>query len=273
MPELPEVETIRRDLEPRTVGRTIERVQVLLSSVLLDSARKLRRALEGETVAAVRRWGKVLIVDFAGGQSLLIHPRMTGQVILCDEGCESDYPRVLFHLSDGHTLAYSDCRALGKLELCPTDALGSSRSLRNFGPDALACEGLDALVEAASRRRIPIKVLLLDQSVLAGIGNIYASEVLHVARVDPAVPACDLTRRQLGRVRRGVREVLEAAIEARGTTFSDYRTGLGTPGEYAGSLRVYGREGERCVRRRCAGTIVRTAQAQRSTFHCPRCQR
>ena len=273
MPELPEVETIRRDLEPRVVGRAVERVQVLRSSVLLDSPRKLRRTLIDETITGVRRWGKVLIIDFAAGQSLLIHPRMTGQIILCDEGCDSDYPRVLLHLSDGHTLAYSDCRALGKLELCRTDALAHSRSLRNFGPDALAPEGLDSLVEAASRRRVPIKVLLLDQSVLAGIGNIYASEVLHVARVGPEAPARDLTRRQLGKVRRGVREVLEAAIEARGTTFSDYRTGLGTPGEYAGSLRVYGREGERCVRRRCAGTIVRTAQAQRSTFHCPRCQR
>ncbi len=138
-----------------------------------------------------------------------------------------------------------------------------------LGPDALAAEGLDALAEAAAaRRRTPIKVLLLDQSVLAGIGNIYASEALHLARVDPAQPARELTRRQVGRVVRGVTEVLEAAIEV--YDVQRLPNGSGDAGRvWVVAEGVDGREGEPCRRRRCAGTIVRTVQAQRSTFHCP----
>jgi len=272
MPELPEVETIRRDLRPRLLGRRIESVRVLRASVLECSARKLRAALTGATVRDLRRRGKVLIVDLDSGVSLLVHLRMTGQLLLGGDGPDPRFVRLVFHLAGGGRVLYADCRALGRLELCGSGDLACSRSLARFGPDALDAAGVDALMQAARRRRTPIKCLLLDQTVLAGIGNIYASEILHLARIAPDRPADSLTRAELSRLQRATRDVLAAAIEARGTTFSDFRTGTGEPGRYAARLRVYGREGERCKRRGCRGTIVRSVQQQRSTFWCPMCQ-
>jgi formamidopyrimidine-DNA glycosylase len=273
MPELPEVETIRRDLARCLIGRTIESVRVLRPSVLHCSARRFRSALAGAAVRDVRRHGKVLILDLDSGLSLLVHLRMTGQLLLCGDAPDPRFVRLVFRLHDGGRLVYADCRALGKLELVRTDQLASAKALARFGPDALTAEGLTALLAAARRRRTPIKCLLLDQSVLAGIGNIYASEILHLARLAPERPANALSSRELRTLRRATQRVLSAAIESRGTTFSDFRTGTGEPGRYASRLRVYGREGERCKRRGCGGTIVRLVQQQRSTFWCPACQR
>jgi formamidopyrimidine-DNA glycosylase len=275
MPELPEVETIRRDLCACLSGKCLERVRILRPSVVVGAPRRLRDGLRGREFLRCRRHGKVLILDFADGRSLLIHLRMTGQLRIrngVDDGEDCPYARVRFRMSDGAALVYADCRALGKLELQRTDEVAGSRALANMGPDALEREGLDRLAEAAGRRRTPIKCLLLDQSVTAGIGNIYASEILHVARIDPARPANDLSVEETTRLRRAVRRVLNAAIADGGTTFSDYRTGLGRRGRYQDRLRVYGREEERCRRRGCRGTIVRFVQQQRSTFYCPECQ-
>jgi formamidopyrimidine-DNA glycosylase len=271
MPELPEVETIRRDLLPHLPGRRVETVRVLRASVLECSPRRLRAALTGAVIRDVRRHGKVLILDLDSSLSLLVHLRMTGQLLLGAGVADPRFLRVVLQLSGGLRLLYADCRALGRLELCGSSDLACSRALGRFGPDALDEEGLAALLAAARRRRTPIKCLLLDQSVLAGIGNIYASEILHVARIAPDRPADALTRAELNRLRRATRNVLSAAIEARGTTFSDFRTGTGEPGRYGAQLRVYGREGERCLRRGCRGTIVRLVQQQRSTFFCPDC--
>lgn len=275
MPELPEVETIRRDLCACLSGKCLERVRILRPSVVVGAPRRLRDSLRGRQFLRCRRHGKVLILDFAGGRSLLVHLRMTGQLRTrngVDEGEDCPYTRVRFRMSDGSALVYADCRALGKLELQRTDEVAGSRALANMGPDALEREGLDRLVAAVARRRTPIKCLLLDQSVTAGMGNIYASEILHSARIDPTRPANDLSVEETGRLRCAVRRVLNAAIADRGTTFSDYRTGLGKRGRYQDRLRVYGREGERCRRRGCSGIIVRCVQQQRSTFYCPDCQ-
>ncbi len=275
MPELPEVETIRRDLCACLSGRCLERVRILRSSVVVGAPRRLRAGLRGREFLRCRRHGKVLILDFDDGQSLLVHLRMTGQLRIPDGADREDdcpYARVLFEMSDGSVLVYADCRALGKLELRRTDEVARSSALVNMGPDALEREGLDRLVEATSRRRTPIKCLLLNQSVIAGIGNIYASEILHAARIDPTRRADGLSTDETRRLRRAVQGVLTAAIADGGTTFSDYRTGLGRRGSYQDRLRVYGREGGRCRRRGCGGTIVRCVQQQRSTFYCPECQ-
>ena len=174
MPELPEVETIRRDLADRLVGRTVERIRVPRPSVLMGSARRLREAVRGREVLACRRHGKVLIIAFTGGHSLLIHPRMTGRVIIADDDSPQEYTRVCFELADGGRLCYADCRALGKLEVCRTGEERDSKSLARFGPDALDEGAVDGLPDRAGHRRVPIKVLLLDQSAVAGVGNIYA---------------------------------------------------------------------------------------------------
>ncbi|MBM3472549.1 MAG: bifunctional DNA-formamidopyrimidine glycosylase/DNA-(apurinic or apyrimidinic site) lyase [Armatimonadetes bacterium] len=273
MPELPEVETIRRDLTRCLVGHSIESVRVLRASVLECSARRLKASLTGATVRDIRRHGKVLILDLDSGLSLLVHLRMTGQLLLCGDAPNPRFVRVVFQLRDGGRLIYADCRALGKLELVRADRLASAKALARFGPDALTVEGSSALLAAARRRGTPIKCLLLDQSVIAGIGNIYASEILHLARIAPDRPANTLAPAELRALQRATQPILLAAIEARGTTFSDFRTGTDEPGGYASKLRVYGREGERCRRRGCGGTIARLVQQQRSTFWCPGCQR
>ncbi len=272
MPELPEVETIRRDLQERLVGRTVERVRVARASVIVGSASTVRKRLAGQEVLACRRHGKVLIVDFSRRHSLLVHPRMTGQVIISEERARPDYTRVTFDLADGGALFYADCRALGKLEVCPTEMVPDSESLRRFGPDALADDAIASLPRRAGHRRVPIKALLLDQSAIAGVGNIYACEALYRARVPPDRRANELTRAQWRRLCSTVTEVLAEAIEARGTTLRDYRTGIGTPGGYAIRLAVYGREGEPCLARACDAMIERCVQQQRSTFYCPVCQ-
>lgn len=272
MPELPEVETIRRDLHRRLVGRTIGSVHVRRASVIEGPANRLSRALVGARVEDVGRHGKVLLIHLATGATLLVHLRMTGQ-LLVDPQTEPPFVRVKFRLSDGGALFYADCRALGRLELCPTRLLWRSRALANQGPDALSTEGARSLVAAARRRLTPIKNLLLDQSVMAGIGNIYASEILHAAHIAPSRPSNSLSAEELTRVRKSVRRVLNAAIGARGTTFSDFRDGIGRPGGYGPSLRVYQREGQPCRRRGCRGVIARQVQQQRSTYWCPTCQR
>lgn len=273
MPELPEVETVRRDLARCLIGRTIGSVRVLRASVLECPLRRFRSTLIGAVIRDVRRHGKVLILDFDSGLSLLVHLRMTGQLLLCSDAPTSRFVRVVFHLQDGGQLVYADCRALGKLELCATTNLSCSQALADCGPDALTADGLNALAAAARRRRTPIKCLLLDQSVVAGIGNIYASEILHAACLAPDRPASTLSPTEVRALLHAAQRILKAAVEARGTTLSDFRTGTGEPGCYASKLRVYAREGERCRRRGCKGTIVRLVQQQRSTFWCPECQR
>ncbi|MGQ9729773.1 MAG: bifunctional DNA-formamidopyrimidine glycosylase/DNA-(apurinic or apyrimidinic site) lyase [Candidatus Zipacnadales bacterium] len=298
MPELPEVETIRRDLEPLILGRTIESVTVLRPSVVVTPLHFLHQAVSKQTIEKCRRHGKVLIFELAGGYSLLIHLRMTGRIIVCDDticqqpgrrcrtiNCSATstrqlsgqwlpkYARVVFDLNLGSRLVYDDCRALGILEVCVTHNLGTSRTLRELGPDALEEAGLASLVTELPKRRLPIKCLLLDQRVIAGIGNIYASEICYAARIHPEKAANTLTSAERRNLGSSVQRVLTSAIAARGTTFSDYRTGQGDRGNYASRLRVYGREGQRCHRRNCNGTIVRIIQQQRSTYYCPQCQR
>lgn len=275
MPELPEVETVRRDLCASVCGARVTRVSVLCEPMLVGCDReRIAESLTGSTLDGISRRGKVLLLRFSTGYSLVVHFRMTGQ--LYPVPADSELPthtRTILHLHDGRRLIHVDVRRLGTVELVATDQESQARTLQGIGPDALDTPLRPTELEALLRqRRCPIKVFLLSQEHRSGIGNIYASEILAAAGIDPRTPCRELTSAQVRRVLRAVKRVLEAAVEARGTTISDYRTGTGEAGLFQSKLRVYGREGQRCTRKGCRGIIRRIVQAQRSTFYCPECQ-
>lgn len=275
MPELPEVETVRRDLSETLPGRRVVSVQMLRPDMLIGGdPGQVSAALCGAGIVEVDRHGKALILRFSSDWSLIIHFRMTGKLFPAEPVCQlPDHTRTVFQLDDGRLLLHVDVRRLGTLELIRTRDEAGARTLAGMGPDALKSPPTLERLEALSRRRTcSVKQLLLDQTAIAGVGNIYACEILCRARIDPRRAANALSRDDLKRLARAIRRVLKDAIGARGTTISDYRTGTGEPGGFQRSLHVYGREGESCLRRGCRGTVRRLVQGQRSTFFCPHCQ-
>jgi formamidopyrimidine-DNA glycosylase len=274
VPELPEVETVRRDLAQQVVGARVTRVEVLRAKMVLDTGHGLD-VLHGEALLEAARHGKCLILRFSGGHTLLVHFRMTGQLYpLPPEAELPRHTRTVLHLADGRRLVHVDLRTLGTLELIPTRGESESRSLAGLGPDALdAMPAAADLWSALHRRRSVVKVALLDQRLLAGLGNIYVAEALWRAGVDPRTRCHRLTHRQVGRLHAAIVAVLAEAVDFRGTTVSDYRTGTGGTGGFQCRLGVYGRGGASCLREACPGVIRRIVQAQRSTWFCPSCQR
>ena len=273
MPELPEVESVRRQLEPALVGRSFERVSI-------DDPRLVRpyepaevaAELEGERVTAVERRGKYLVVRFESGRVLLIHLRMTGSLLHAPGGSLGDDPhrRAVVTLDNGSDVAYRDVRRFGTWLL-----LEPGESEPYLGA-RVGDEPLDALFTAArlgerlAGRRTSLKAALLDQRTLAGMGNIYADEALWRARLNPLRPAAGLDRAELRRLHRGIRAALEHGLARQGSTLRDYRLPDGSGGSMQNEFRVYGRRDEPCDR--CGTLITRTHVAGRTTWFCPTCQ-
>ncbi|HEU5171537.1 MAG TPA: bifunctional DNA-formamidopyrimidine glycosylase/DNA-(apurinic or apyrimidinic site) lyase [Gemmatimonadales bacterium] len=273
MPELPEVETIVRELRPRVVGRTVGRVSLSHDDVLRGTTRaRLLRGLRGATVRALDRRAKHAVFDL-GTRRLVVQPGMTGSLLvfrrpLSDE--ESRYAVLAAELDDGARLVYRDVRRLGTLLLL--DERGWRAYDSAIGPEPLDSSFTPArLAEALSRSRQAVKKVLMDQRHLAGVGNIYANEALFAAGIDPSRAARSLTGDEARRLHREIRRILRAAIASNGTTVRDYRTGAGERGNFQLELLVYGREGEPCRRcgTRLSGTHVIDA---RITVFCHRCQ-
>ena len=273
MPELPEVESVRRQLEPTLVGRRFERVSI-------DDPRLVRphepaevaAELEGEHVAAVERRGKYLVVRFESGRVLLIHLRMTGSLLSAASGSLPDDPhrRAVVNLDDGSDVAYRDVRRFGTwLLLEPGEA-------EPYLAARVGDEPLDVLFTAArlgerlAGRRTSLKAALLDQRTLAGMGNIYVDEALWRARLNPLRPANGLSGEEVARLTGAIRAALRAGLERQGSTLRDYATPDGASGSMQDEFRVYGRDGKPC--RRCRATIAKTRVGGRGTWFCPRCQ-
>jgi formamidopyrimidine-DNA glycosylase len=273
VPELPEVETVRASLEPVLVGRRFERVEITDPRVTrpLDPD-EVAVELQGEVVDAVERRGKYLIVRFRSGRVLLIHLRMTGSLLHRRNGALQDdpYRRAVVSLDDGSDVTYRDVRRFGTwLLLEPgedvaylTERLGEEPLGTTFTTASLAAR--------LHRRRAPIKAAILDQRSAAGLGNIYADEALWRARIHPLTPARDLTRPEIRRLTRSIRDALRAGIARQGTTLRDYRTPNGARGSMQDELRIYGREGDPCPR--CGTAITKTRAGGRGTWFCPHCQ-
>ncbi|MEI7658608.1 MAG: bifunctional DNA-formamidopyrimidine glycosylase/DNA-(apurinic or apyrimidinic site) lyase [Phycisphaerae bacterium] len=276
MPELPEVESLRRSLEPRLVGRLVRRAQLLRADICSPTPRSARdrahRLLQNATIASIERRGKQLALVAADGRALIIQLGMSGQVLLLPDPADiaiHTHVHALWTIDRGDTMLFRDPRRFGGLRPLPTRLDLDAVAWNNLGPDALAIQGHQLHQAAASSAR-SIKSVLLDQSVLAGVGNIYADESLFLARLHPLTPARDLTPRHWDTLAARIRDVLQAAIAQGGSTLRDYVDALGRAGAATNSHRVYGRRDLPCLA--CGTPLVHTLVSQRSTVSCPRCQ-
>ncbi len=271
MPELPEVETIRRGIEPHLVGRTIERVVVRERRMRWPIPRGFERKLAGRRIRAVGRRGKYLILDL-GGDQLILHLGMSGRLLLLEQGHPlRKHDHLDFELSGGLLLRLNDARRFGAALLWPASQ-ASHALLKHLGPEPFADEFSAQYLFGLSRRRsAPVKNFLMDGRVVVGVGNIYAVESLFRAGIRPMRAAGRVTAAECARLVTAVRKVLSDAIDAGGTSFRDYRNSSGEPGYFAQKLSVYDRGGEPC--RKCRTPIKRLPIGRRSSFYCPKCQR
>ncbi|MCP4571791.1 MAG: bifunctional DNA-formamidopyrimidine glycosylase/DNA-(apurinic or apyrimidinic site) lyase [bacterium] len=270
MPELPEVENVGRAIAAALIGRAVTGVKAPFSGVLGQSLRATRKALVGKQLADVHRHGKYLILNFTGeggGEAhLMIHLRMTGQIFVMDGYVPDKHVHVSFDF-DGVPVHYRDIRKFGRLVLVEDGRRPAA--LDHVGPDMLTVRWSEWHARAA-HRAAPIKAVLLDQGVAAGLGNIYVDESLFLARVHPEARPRDLDDATLREVLKRAKQVLRLAIKHGGTTFMNFADFHGRPGNFRRKLRVYGRGGEDC--RDCGGTLEKTVVGGRGTVFCPRCQ-
>ena len=271
MPELPEVETTRAGLEPLLVGRTFCGAIVRVPSLRWPIAGDLGSTLAGETVLAVSRRAKYLLIACRGG-TLILHLGMSGNLqVVSSQLPPGKHDHIDLLLDDGKVLRFHDPRRFGALLWTGHDP-AHHPLLVEMGPEPFAAE-LDAgyLHDRSRGRRAAVKTFIMDQKILVGVGNIYASEALFRAGIAPATPAGRLGRERYRRLLEAIREVLDEAIAAGGTTLRDFRGQGGKPGYFARELQVYGREGESCPR--CGRVIRQRRLGQRSTYYCPGCQK
>lgn len=278
MPELPEVETIRRDLEKEIVGRKVKAVEVTGTRTVRRhaSAAELQGRVEGRTVSAVRRAGKYLLVDLSGGDVLVVHLGMSGQLLRAPGPKEPLPPHthVVITFSTGGQLRFVDPRTFGELFVTAADELTERvPELAHLGFDPLQdVMSWVAFGGMLARHRVPLKSLLTDQRFVAGIGNIYADEILFAAGLRHDRPSDSLSSQEVRRLQRSMVETLSEAVKHRGSSLADeqYRDVFGEIGDYQGQHQVYDRAGQPC--RRCHRPIVRVKVGGRSTFYCERCQ-
>lgn len=304
MPELPEVETIRMGLEKTIVGRTIKSVEVRLPKIVSvgpatvsnlrknnpAAAAKFKKILIGQKIVGVKRRAKMLLLDLSGPYTLLVHLKMTGQLIFAKKTerktmkifnlvgsrrllLPHQYTHVVFHFTDGGKLYYNDLRQFGYLRLVPDRQIEDVRELRDCGPEPLAQDfTLDYLKQKAkSRARLAVKLFLIDPKVVAGIGNIYSDEILYCAALHPTRRVQSLPLRDWRRLLRCVPKVLREAIRCHGSSVGDYFRVDGSEGTYGSKHRVYGRGGQKC--RRCQSVIKTVKLGGRTGSFCPKCQK
>jgi len=272
MPELPEVETIRRDLTPLLRGHTLTRVAIHPGGeglAVTHSPREIEGELTGRRVEEIGRHGKYLLLHLDDGRTWVVHLRMTGSLLHTSAGAEPHrFERARIDLDDGTSLRFNDLRKFGTWHLVEE----AREAMPVSGPDALS----EAFTSAWLRQRLkgrsaPVKALLLDQRVAAGVGNIYADEALWIAKVHPATAGGVLSAAKVNGLHAAVLQTLADSLDDRGSSFSDYRDGLGGEGLHHVRVHVFRREGQPCGR--CGTTILKTRVAGRGTHFCPKCQR
>lgn len=330
MPELPEVETVKRGLERTVMGKTVQSVDVRVPKIFPHDREVIDSSLVGQRIEGVERRGKVLLIHLSNSFTLAIHLKMTGQLVVKPREVPSTLPlrqagksqepnkiqdpnfksqprslgtgfiaghpeksyeqplphkhtHVVITFADGTVLYFNDLRKFGWFRLVPSHRMDQFLADMKHGPEPLSDKfTVDYLHQLAKKRSIPIKTFLLDQSVIAGVGNIYADEALFESRIRPTRKAKSLTRAQIERLHAAIRRVLELGIKHGGTTLNTYRNVEGTAGKMRDYLKVYDREGQRCLREDtpptlkvggvCPGTIKRIKIGQRSSHFCPNCQ-
>lgn len=264
MPELPEVETIVRELKPLITDKTIESVSIHWPRTVDGDPEQFTETLTGKRLTHISRKGKYICFLFENSLYLTIHLRMTGKLLFQPDQKDQNYIRVSFHFTDRSSLFFVDVRKFGRMKLWEQ----SEPLLPHLGPEPLDEKTILQVLSGHTSRR-PIKTLLLDQSVLAGVGNIYADEALFMAKIHPLTPANKIKKHRLRKLSKYLPEILETAIKNNGTTISDYRKTDRSEGSNQLVLKVYGREGEPC--RICGAPITRIRINNRSAHFCPTC--
>ncbi|MBQ3306350.1 bifunctional DNA-formamidopyrimidine glycosylase/DNA-(apurinic or apyrimidinic site) lyase [Candidatus Saccharibacteria bacterium] len=282
MPELPEVETIRRGLLEFCVGKKISKVLILCDKSFIGP----KEVLAGAEVAGLRRRGKALLIDLSGGITVMVHLRMTGQLIYRGSaefagGHPSDnffdelpnkQTRVVLEFSDGARLFFNDQRKFGFFKVLSTDEVLSDKFIASLGPEPWEISGPELYEKLQRRKGSPIKAVILDQKVIAGIGNIYADEALYFAGVLPSRKAGEVSREEASKIVEGARKVMDASIDSGGSTMKTYVKADGTKGDYLELFaQVFRREGKEC--KRCGAEILKTKVAGRGTHYCRECQK
>jgi formamidopyrimidine-DNA glycosylase len=280
MPELPEVETVRQGLVPALEGRRLSRVEQRRADLRFPLPEGFAGRLTGARVTGLHRRAKYLLADLDTGETWVTHLGMTGRFTVEEAAFgrsslpPNPHEHLVFTTDWGARIGFSDARRFGYMDLIPSAALELHPWFRDLGPEPLG-NGFNArhLAAAFERKVQNVKASLLDQTIVAGLGNIYVCEALFRAKIAPETPAGRISTARLERLATAVREVLSEAIEAGGSTLRDFAGAGGELGYFQHRFRVYGREDESCMRPGCGGTVRRIVQAGRSTFHCPRCQR
>ena len=292
MPELPEVETVRRGLTPAMLGARIDRVELRRADIRFPFPPAFAKRLTGQRIVDLGRRAKYLLFELDGGETLIAHLGMSGSFRLertaastpgafhHERSKDPRHDHVVLTLDSGWVVTYNDPRRFGFMDLAPTATLGEHPRMRGLGAEPLAPD-FDAarLAQLFAGSRAPLKSALLDQKRIAGLGNIYVCEALFRARLAPSRPASLLAdargapTRAATAVSEAIRAVLEEAVEAGGSTLRDHRQANGELGYFQHVFKVYDREGLPCLRERCRGIIKRITQSGRSTFFCPKCQR
>ena len=288
MPELPEVETIRRGLAATIVGQTITDVETLHHKSFVTPPEQIDKHVIGATILGLDRRAKVLIIQLSGGFSLLIHLKMTGQLVLVEtngyryagghpsksmaNALPDKSTKVIFSLGSGASLYFNDQRIFGWIKLVKNEDVDQDALIARLGPEPLteAFELPKFSAVLARRKGSPIKAVILDQSTVSGIGNIYADESLHLAKIHPAVLAGDLTAPQVKTLYEAIKTIIALGVNHGGTSFTNYVNALGGTGDYLDHARVFRRQGQLCPV--CGTVILKTRVAGRGTHYCPTCQ-
>lgn len=284
MPELPEVETIRRDLNKKIVGIKIKDVTVKKARLIKGGVKEFVKTLKGNVIKKIGRRGKLLVANLSNGDFLLIHLKMTGQLIyqkgnkiiggghgeLEDDQLPGRHTHITFEFSDDSRLFFNDLRQFGYMKIA--DKKGLEKELVKFGIEPLTKEfSLVNFKKVFLHKKTSVKALLMNQGFIAGLGNIYADEVCFYAKIKPNRRVTALSEVEIRRLYQGCKIILQKAIKARGTTFNSFRDADGQKGGFVKFLQAYGRKGEHCKRCR-QGVIIKTKQGGRGTHFCPSCQ-
>jgi formamidopyrimidine-DNA glycosylase len=277
MPELPEVETIRCQLEKFLKEKKIKDVDVRLPKLVKFPVLKFKKLVIGQTIASVSRRAKILAFGLSNGWSVLTHLKLTGRLIFRrkDEPVQKEdekWNHLVYYFSDGSRLFHNDLRQFGYVKMVETSKLEDFFQQHKFGPEPLAREFTFEIFSAILKKRpkMKIKQLLMDQSLIAGIGNIYSDEALFYSGVHPLRRAGELAEKEAEKIFKEIKRILPLALKLRGTSENTYLDARGQEGDFASRLKVYGREGEKCD---CGGVIERIRVGGRSAHFCPKCQK
>ncbi|MGX9355985.1 bifunctional DNA-formamidopyrimidine glycosylase/DNA-(apurinic or apyrimidinic site) lyase [Roseobacteraceae bacterium S113] len=283
MPELPEVETVMRGMAPAMEGTRIVRADVNRPDLRWPFPERMAERLSGQDVQRLRRRSKYILADLSSGESLLIHLGMSGRILISgdplgqfvhDHPAAEKHDHVVFHMENGARITFNDPRRFGAMDLLETATAESHALLASIGPEPFGNSFNEAyLTEALAQRNTPIKSALLDQKLVAGLGNIYVCETLYRVGVSPRRKARNVPKAKVSAMVPVIREVLQEAIDAGGSSLRDFRQADGELGYFQHSFDVYGREGALCHTPECGAEIQRIVQSGRSSFFCPSCQR